>query len=135
MPIQRLSQPYPFCLGIDRLALPVHLGVTEAEREHAQTVYADVRLYYPAAPDASAQDAAEYQCYDSLCKSLLATAQAQPTHLIEFLVGALYRCLRTQVPSEVKIRVTLHKPLPKSLVGYDVQGATAEYTDLLEGLA
>lgn len=135
MPIQRLSQPYPFCLSINQLALPVHLGVTEQERAEPQTVYADVRLYYPAAPAASQNDAADYQCYDALCQSMLALVRKEPIELIEFLVGALYRCLRAQVPDEVKIRVTLHKPLPQSLVGYEVQGATAEYTDLLEGLA
>lgn len=134
MPAQRLTQPYPFCLHIERLALPVHLGVTEAERDNAQTVYADVQLYYPAAPDASMQDVSDYQCYDSLCKAMLATAQEKPVQLIEFLVGELYRCLREQIDPVVKIRVRLHKPLPKSLVGYEVGGATAEYTDLLEGL-
>lgn len=135
MPIQRLTQPYPFCLSINQLALPVRLGVTERERAHPQTVYADVRLYYPAEPEASRHDATGYQCYDALCQSMLALVQEKPIELIEFLVGALYRCLRAQIPREVKIRVTLHKPLPESLVGYQVQGASVEYTDLLEGLA
>lgn len=135
MPIQRLTQPYPFCLNINRLALPVHLGVTAQERAQPQTVYADVRLYYPMVPDASQQDAADYQCYDALCQSMLALTREKPVELIEFLAGELYRCLRAQIPPEVKIHVALHKPLPASLVGYEVQGATVEYTDLLEGLA
>lgn len=135
MPVSRLSQPYPFTLSVEQLEMPVHLGVTVEEQAVAQTVYASVVLYYPAAPDAAAQDASAYQCYDSLCKKLLAVAAAQPVALIEFLVGELYRVLRAEVPPEVKIRVRLHKPLPESLVGYRVRGATAEYTDLLEGLA
>lgn len=134
MPAQRLSQPYPFCLSIERLALPVSLGVTQEERATKQTVYADVKLYYPFSPEAQGRDAADYQCYDSLCKAMLQVAAARPVELIEFLVGELYRYLRAQVEPEVKLHVRLHKPLPKSLVGYEVQGATAEYTDLPEGL-
>lgn len=135
MPVQRLSQPYPFRLGIERLALPVRLGVTEAERAAEQTVYADVRLYYPFSPEAQSRDAADYQCYDALCRAMLDVVREKPVELIEFLVGELYRVLRGMVPPEVKLHVRLHKPLPESLVGYAVQGATAEYTDLPEGLA
>lgn len=130
MPVQRLSQPYPFCLSIDRLAVPVHLGVPEEERREEQTVYVWVKLYYPYIPSGS-----DYQCYDSLCQSLLATARQKPVELVETLIMDLYRCLRRQIPSEVPIHVKLHKPLPASLVGYEVEGATVEYTDLLEGLA
>jgi FolB domain-containing protein len=134
MPIQRLSQPYPFCLSINKLTLPVHVGITAEEREKPQMLLVDVKLYYPTTPDASRNDAADYHCYDSLCKHLLARAQARPVELIEFLVGELYRCLREHIPDEVKIHVAVHKPLPSSLVGYEVQGATAEYTDLDEGI-
>lgn len=130
MPVQRLSQPYPFCLRIDRLAVPVHLGVTEDERREPQTVYVSVRLYYPTIPSGR-----DYQCYDSLCQSLLEEARQKPVELIETLIMDLYRCLRRQIPSEVPVHVSLHKPLPVALVGYEVEGATVEYTDLLEGLA
>lgn len=130
MPVQRLSQPYPFCLRIDRLTVPVHLGVTEEERQAEQTVFVWVRLYYPYVPAPS-----DYQCYDALCQSLLEEARQKPVELVETLVMNLYRCLRRQIPPEVPIRIKLHKPLPVSLVGYEVEGATVEYTDLLEGLA
>lgn len=130
MPVQRLSQPYPFCLRIERLAVPVRLGVTEEERREEQTVYIWVRLYYPYVPGDS-----DYQCYDSLCQSLLETARQKPVELVETLIMDLYHCLRRQIPSEVPIHVKLHKPLPPSLVGYEVGGASVEYTDLPEGVA
>lgn len=134
MSTSRISQPYPFSLSIDRLELSAHLGVTAEEQATAQTVFAWVTLYYPTVPDASVQDAADYQCYDALCRSLREVAAARPVALIEFLIGELYRTARATVPPEVKIRVRLHKPLPKSLVGYAVEGAVAEYTDLPEGV-
>lgn len=134
MSASRISQPYPFSLSIDKLELPVHLGVTAEEQATAQTVLASVVLYYPTVPDASTQDASDYQCYDSLCQQLRDVAAARPVALIEFLVGELYRATRAAVPPEVKIRIRLHKPLPESLVGYVVDGATAEYTDLPEGV-
>jgi FolB domain-containing protein len=134
MPVQRLSQPYPFSLAIDTLAVPVHLGVTAEEQEQAQTVYVDLRLYYPTIPDAKYTDSVQYLCYDGLCQSLLEAARRQPVALIEFLLGELYRTARAQVPAEVKIHMALHKPLPQALVGYTVKGATVEYTDLPEGL-
>lgn len=135
MPSQRLTQPYPFTLAVNRLSLPVHLGVTPQEQAEAQTVYADVMLYYPTIPDANSSDIADYQCYDALCRVMLEVAARQPVALIEFLLGELYRALRAEVPPEVKLRVALHKPLPPELVGYAVEGATVEYTDLAEGLA
>ncbi|MCH2546325.1 MAG: dihydroneopterin aldolase [Alphaproteobacteria bacterium] len=134
MPHQRLTQPYPFCLNIDQLSLPVHLGVTEAEQEHAQTVYMDMRLYYPTVPDANSNDGQEYLCYDALCQQMLDAAQSKPIALIEFLLGELYRAARAIIPNEIKIYIKISKPLPESLMGYAVQSAAVEYTDLLEGL-
>lgn len=138
MSVSRLSQPYPFSLSIDKLALPVHLGVTEAERAEPQTVYADVRLLFPTIPNANHTDAAEFLCYDTLCQALLKVAQEKPVQLIEFLLGELYRCARAHVSAhvsaEVKLHLKLHKPLPQTLVGYQVDGATVEYTDLCGGL-
>lgn len=135
MPVSRISQPYPFCLSIDGLELQVRLGVTPEEQIVPQTVRVWVTLYYPAVPNALQDDAADYQCYDRLCRKLHDVAAMQPFALVEFLVGELYRVIRDDVPGEVKIRIRLHKPLPESLVGYKVEGATAEYTDLPEGLA
>ena len=135
MPVSRLSQPYPFSLSIDKLALQVYLGVTPQEQATPQTVHAWVKLYYPVVPNALRADAADYQCYDRLCRRLRDIAAAQPVALVEFLLGELYRAIRDEVPEEVKIRIRLHKPLPESLVGYAVEGAAAEYTDLPEGLA
>lgn len=134
MPVSRLSQPYPFSLAIDKLELPVHLGVTPEEQAEAQHVYLWLTLYYPTIPDAAQQDGDAYHCYDSLCQHLRAVAMAQPVALIEFLLAALYRAAREQVPPEVKLRLRLHKPLPQSLVGYVVEGASVEYTDLPEGV-
>lgn len=134
MPASRISQPYPFSLAIDKLALDVHLGVTPEEQAETQRVYAWLTLYYPTVPDASAQDASQYQCYDALCQKMRAVVAEKPIALIEFLVGELYRAIRPEVDAEARIRIRLHKPLPESLVGYTVEGASAEYTDLPEGL-
>lgn len=135
MPVARLSQPYPFTLAVEKLELPVHLGVTPEEQAQPQTVHAWVKLYYPAAPDAAGQDSADYLCYDHLCRMLRDVAAQRPVALVEFLAGELYRAVRGVAPPEVGIRIRLHKPLPATLVGYAVEGAAVEYTDLPEGLA
>lgn len=121
---------YPFSLAVERLALPVYLGAGDEERAVEQTVYVSLTLFYPKAPDAAQQDAAEYLCYDGLCQSLLAVAAREPFHLIEFLAAELFRTVREAAPKECKVWLRLQKPLPVSLVGYAVEGAAIELSDL-----
>lgn len=121
---------FPFTLTIERLAVPVFLGVGEEERRARQIVYVSVKLSYPHRPDATAQDASDYLCYDGLCQQILAVAAEKPVQLIEFLAAEIFRSLRATVPAQAYLTLKLHKPLPVSLVGYEVEGATVELTDM-----
>src|SRR5688572_7526126 len=120
---------FPFILKIEELQLPVHLGVTEMERLAAQTVFAWAEIRFPAAPAAVAQDDASYLCYDTLCQALLKKAAEKPYNLVEHLAGALLKELRLRVPAETSLYLKLTKPLPFSLVGYDVKGASIVLED------
>lgn len=124
------SAAYPFVLSVERLALPVHLGEGKAEREARQTVYLSLAVLYPQAPDAARQDGAPFLCYDTLCQSLLATATKAPVQLIEFLASELFRTVRQAAPEDCRVWLRLQKPLPKSLVGYEVAGAAVEICDI-----
>lgn len=120
------SETYPFILSIERLAVPLFLGAGEAERSNEQTVYLSVKLHYPAPPASAEVDGADYLCYDALCKKLLSVATKQPYQLIEYLSAELLRTVQAEVSPDVYIVLTLQKPLPFLLVGYDVQGAAVE---------
>lgn len=129
---------YPFVLSIDELSVPVHLGVTEDERRYATTVSVWVKLFYSFPPDAVRQDDAEYLDYDHICHALLSCAGSQSFQLLEFLTSALYAEIRGLAPDGVGVWIRVHKPLPLSLVGYEVKGASAVITDmthLVEGAA
>lgn|GEM_PF-5154142 len=119
-------ETYPFVLAIERLAIPLFLGAGEEERSNAQTVYLSVKLHYPSLPVSAEVDGADYLCYDTLCQKLLAVAAKQPYQLIEYLSAELLRAIQAEVPPTVLITLTLQKPLPFLLVGYDVQGAAVE---------
>lgn len=125
---------YPFCLKIDALEIPVHLGVTAEERLEAQVVKAWIQIFYPELPNGAKKDAANYMCYDTLCQRLLQRAGVQHFHLVEYLTRELYEVVRAQAPKDVRIRVEVKKPLPVSLVGYKVEGASVVYTDLPGGV-
>lgn len=125
---------FPFCLSVDALEIPLHLGVGEAERAELQTVQVWIHLFYAAPPEGAKEDMAAYCCYDSLCQALIAKAKEQPYHLIEYLCADFFRVLREQIPAEVKLWIKVQKALPISLVGYVVKGASATYTDLPGGV-
>ena len=104
MSIASSQTDYPFVLAIERLAIPLHLGAGEEERAKPQTVYLSVKLHYAAAPASAAQDGAEYLCYDTLCKKLLAVAAKHPYQLIEYLSAELLRAVQAEVSSDVFIK-------------------------------
>lgn len=119
---------FPFILSVERLAVPLYLGAGDEERSNEQTVYLSVKLHYPTAPASAGVDGADYLCYDTLCKKLLAVAAKQPYQLIEYLSAELLRAVQAEVSPDVLIVLILQKPLPFLLVGYDVQGAAVEVT-------
>ncbi len=125
---------YPFSLQIDALRIPVHLGVTAQERADPQTVTLWLKGFYAAAPDAAESDDAEYLCYDGLCQALLACAESQEFQLVEYLTAELFNAARAQIPQSVRLWMRVQKPLPPSLVGYEVEGASVVMSDLPEGV-
>lgn len=130
-----MQQPVPFELSLRKLALSVHLGVSDEERAERQRVYLDFWLRYPAPPQGWGMDGAGYDCYDTLSRKAKEVAESEPVALVEHLLHRIYRTLRAEVAPEVAIRLRLTKPLPPSLVGYEVEGASVEYTDEIKGLA
>lgn len=130
-----MQQPVPFELSLRKLALSVHLGVPDEERAKKQFVYLDFWLRYPAPPQGWGADSAAYDCYDTLCRKVKDGVEHEPVALVEHLLHKIYRILRAEVAHEVAIRLRLTKPLPVSLVGYEVEAASVEYTDEIKGLA
>lgn len=120
---------YPFSLAIERLAVPVFLGVGEEERQNKQEIFLSIKIGYSEKPKEINEDMGEYVCYDTLCQKLLAVAAQKPYHLIEYLSSELMKAVRNHVPAHADVWLKLQKPLPVSLVGYQIEGAAVELFD------
>jgi FolB domain-containing protein len=122
------AQAYASVLSLNALSVKVSLGVTQEERSRPQDVRIDVRFYLPAAPAAATDDEAKYICYHGIGEKVKALCARKPYRLIEYLTHEIYRLLRGAVPRQVKIGITLTKPV----IGLASArgGASYTYTDL-----
>lgn len=131
---------YLSCLSINRLRLPVHLGVGEGERERPQAVEVTARFYFPQLPVCAQDDeSSTFICYDSISSSLLDYVQGKEFRFIEYLCMDMYRVIRTHLDETlgeeeaqaIRVWVKLHKcaaPVP-----YALDGAHFIFSDLPAG--
>lgn len=135
-----MTTRYASALSINRLRLAVNLGETAGEREKAQPVDVDVKLFFPANPQACADDGEEFLCYDALCSEIIQFTSSREFRLIEFLTLEMYALVKQHVAKklpgvnalETRIWLRIHKCVPP--VPQILGGTSFTYTDLPEGL-
>lgn len=126
---------YPYTLKVNRLTVPMHLGVPDEERVNPQEVEVSLWLHFAHPLSCWEEDAAGFVNYDDLCKATLAFAASREFKLIEHFTCALHAHLRellAEILGEgaqgVPLSIKMHKPnLP---VAHRVQGSSFYYSDL-----
>ena len=122
---------YASFLSINKLVQKVRLGISKEERSIPQEISLDLRLYLPNALSSFNDDNGEYVCYNNISEKVVALCKAKEYRLIEFLGLEIYRMIRTETKSEIKIWLTLNKT--KILLDYVEGGTSFTYTDLPYG--
>lgn len=123
---------YAHCFTVNRLRLGVRLGYEEPERKKPQPVEADIRLYFPKAPDCVGNDFGGFIDYAALCSRVSHFAERDEFRLLEYLTGALFHELRAFVDSKGGVEVKLWLKLTKCAapVPYLEGGASFLMSDL-----
>lgn len=128
---------YIAALAINTLRLPVHLGLSEGEREKPQAVDVDIRFYYEALPECATDDEHDqFICYDSICNQLTEYVRGKEFRFLEYLTMDIHRVVRLhldeqmgeQAAQKVKVWTCVHKcnaPVP-----YMLGGAKFVFSDL-----
>lgn len=107
----------------------VHLGWTEAERKHAQSVSVRVEFVFKVPPLATETDElSDSVCYAKVAELIQAVAEKKPFRLIEHFAACIYKEIREHFKSlSVQLSVTVTKPHPP-LPGLH-GGASFHYTE------
>jgi FolB domain-containing protein len=119
---------YSQYLSVNRVRVPVRLGLTPEERAAAQPVEMDLRFYMPDIPAYARKDEGDFICYGKITQRIVQVCSAGEFRLIEYLAMEVYRMLRAQVHEDVKIWLRALKcQVPVAQV---LNGASYTYTDL-----
>lgn len=97
-------------LNINSLELELYLGWPDDERLRRQTILLDIQILYPDVPKACETDHLDDTvCYRHLIESLRNELQNKKFHLIEHVTQAIYLYLKSLVPKETKLAISLTK--------------------------
>ena len=97
-------------LEIKSLELPVHLGITEEERQKRQKVGFDITVALTKAPsDEESDQLKDSVCYHKICNSVNKLVSENSFSLIEKLAADLLKELKKTVPTLVRLQVSVHK--------------------------
>ncbi len=128
---------YPYSLKVNRLRIPLYLGVPDEERAMIQYVEMSLWLHFEQSMAAWDEDDAGFIDYDLLSKIALKVADERPYKLIENLALNIHKAIRAHVDQAmaeqpfVPVSITIHKPnLP---VAYVSRGTKFTYSDLPKG--
>lgn len=107
-------------LHLKGLALDVHLGWPQAEREKTQAIILDIKLHFLQPPRAcSTDDLEDTHCYDTLVQNIRHYLNQREFRLIEHLGKELYQFIKLQFSKQeasLTIRIT-KKPTISNLNG------------------
>ena len=100
-------------LEIKSLVLPVHIGLSLEERQEAQDIAFHITVGFTQAPKDEKTDKLENSvCYFKVCEQIKKLTSENTFSLIEKLAFHTLTELRKLLPSDVKVRVCVHKIKP-----------------------
>ena len=98
------------CLTINALELELFLGWPTEERMRKQIVTLDLQIKLPVVPEAcESDDLKDTVCYRDLIEKLRAAIATSKYHLIEHVTAKVYSTLKSILPAESVISVSLTK--------------------------
>lgn len=110
-----------YILSFDKLAIKVHLGVTDKERKNSQEIYLSLKVLFKAAPKACFNDdITDTICYDEIANIIKEFCVNKEFNLLEYLTYQLYQLIKAFInDSDIKIwlRVDKHPNLMTDLLG------------------
>lgn len=113
-------------LTINQLELDLFLGWPDEERMRRQHVHFNIEIEYPDTPKACETDHLDDTvCYRALIEKLRSHLTSQKFHLIEHVTAESAKLIKTLLPPNSSIRISLTKrPLIEGLAS-----VTFHYTD------
>jgi 7,8-dihydroneopterin aldolase/epimerase/oxygenase len=106
-------------LFIKDLVVPMHIGVTEDERNSPQNIFIDIELKFKELPKGCSSDnISETICYKSICDEIYNHIKKHEFNLIERLSSEIYDLLdEKSLFSKIRLLVK-KKPVIEGLNGY-----------------
>ena len=100
-------------LEVKSLILPVHIGLSLEERQAAQDIAFHITVGFTQALKDEQTDKLENSvCYFKICEQIKTLTRENTFSLIEKLAFRTLTELKTLLPSDVKMRVCVHKVKP-----------------------
>jgi FolB domain-containing protein len=121
-------------LRLDRLRASVRLGWEDEERRAPQPITIDVTLNFPSLPSAAESDDLQGTVdYAAIAAHLTALCGVGEYRLLEKLCRVLYDAVRTLVPPEMAVEVTVTKRPPLAGLEGGAAFTIADSSPPLEG--
>jgi dihydroneopterin aldolase len=114
-----------------RLCFPldVNLGWLPDERQRKQHVSIELQLRFATPPrGCDTDELADTWCYDTLAVKLRDFLSPRHFRLLEHLTAASYHCLRTELPADAKLLISITKT-PQLTDFTEAASATFSYGD------
>jgi dihydroneopterin aldolase len=100
-------------LSIRGIALSVALGCLPGEKDRPQAVEMDVTIRFAHAPEAVRSDAlADTVDYGALVERIRETVAGREFDLVEHLAGQVFDALRSMIPAEDALELSVRKVAP-----------------------
>jgi dihydroneopterin aldolase len=100
-------------LILKNFIIPVHLGVTAAERKKSQNITLNIEIQFPQSPLACQTDKlADTICYHELTTAISEFCAKDKFNLIEYLGAELYKFIQSKIPANCKLRLSVAKQPP-----------------------
>lgn len=97
-------------LSLNSVELSVNLGWPKEERARKQVVKLDVTIHFMDSPKAcDSDDIADTYCYREMIETLRDKLSGKHFHLIEHLTQEVHRTLKSMLPENSRIHVSLTK--------------------------
>ncbi|MEM7174256.1 MAG: dihydroneopterin aldolase [Bacteroidota bacterium] len=112
-------------LAVNKLRIPVFIGVKPQERARAQLIEIDFKVTFQHPPKGCVSDQLEDTvCYADLVKQVIATAQHKEYALLEHLNHTIHQALSRLLEKDIKITLKVAKltpPIPNIFGGVSYQ--------------